>query len=206
MSPGKKRVWAPGEPPGYGATHPGKAARRERREGPRPSRDVRQPAQTPWRRDTRGRWEGRGLAREPVGAKTGGSCYPKDQGWDSWEVTPQQGEGALGQDVRDGHHPRTQRLSRVDNGSALTSGVANRVVRGAGEPALQPPSQWEGRAGSVMVANRTRESRPSGMTWGACGHVDNGGTRHPPRLSKERVLVTLCLKSRAPQFYPDSSC
>jgi len=107
---------------------------------------------------------------------------------------------------RDRHHPRTQSLSRVDNGSALTSGVANRVVRGAGEPALQPPSQWEGRAGSVMVANRTRESRPSGMTWGACGHVDNGGTRHPPRLSKERVLVTLCLKSRAPQFYPDSSC
>jgi len=33
--------------------------------------------------------------------------------------------------------------------------------------------------------------------------VDNGGTRHPPRISKERVLVTLCLKSRAPQFYPD---
>src|SRR5262249_49842090 len=97
-SPGKKRVWAPGEPPGYGSTHPGTEARRERREGPRPTRDVRQPAQTPWRRATRGRREGRGLAREPVGAKTGGACYPKDQGWDSWEVTPQQGEGALGQD------------------------------------------------------------------------------------------------------------
>ena len=40
---------------------------------------------------------------------------------------------------------------------------------------------------------------------GACGNVDDGGTRHPPRISKERVLVTLCLKSRAPQFYPGLS-
>jgi hypothetical protein len=38
---------------------------------------------------------------------------------------------------------------------------------------------------------------------GACGTVDDGGTRHPPRLSQERVMVTLCLKSRAPQFYLD---
>src|SRR5712691_8791739 len=37
----------------------------------------------------------------------------------------------------------------------------------------------------------------------ACGNVDHGGTRHPPRLSKERVLETLRLKSRAPQIYPD---
>jgi hypothetical protein len=38
---------------------------------------------------------------------------------------------------------------------------------------------------------------------GACGNVDHGGTRHPPRVSKERVLETLRLKLRAPQFYPD---
>jgi hypothetical protein len=38
---------------------------------------------------------------------------------------------------------------------------------------------------------------------GACGNVDHGGARHPPRRSKERVLETLGLKSRAPQFYPD---
>jgi hypothetical protein len=106
---------------------------------------------------------------------------------------------------RDRHHHRTQNLSRVDNGSTLTSGVANRAVRGVCEQALQPLAHWEGRAGRVMVAHRTRESRLSGMTWGACGNVDNGGTRHPPRLSKERGLVTRCLKSRAPQFYPDSS-
>ena len=38
---------------------------------------------------------------------------------------------------------------------------------------------------------------------GACGNVDQGGTRHPPRLSKERVLETLCLQLCAPQIYPD---
>ena len=38
---------------------------------------------------------------------------------------------------------------------------------------------------------------------GACGNVDHGGTRHPPRVSKERVLETLHLKLCAPQFYPD---
>src|SRR5262245_23921894 len=38
---------------------------------------------------------------------------------------------------------------------------------------------------------------------GACGNVDHGGTRHPPRLSKERVLVTLHLPLCAPQIYPD---
>src|SRR5712691_8752335 len=40
---------------------------------------------------------------------------------------------------------------------------------------------------------------------GACGNVDHGGTRHPPRVSKERVLETLRLKLCAPQFYPDPS-
>jgi len=40
---------------------------------------------------------------------------------------------------------------------------------------------------------------------GACGNVDQGRTRYPPRLSKERVLETLHLKSCAPQFYPDQS-
>jgi hypothetical protein len=37
---------------------------------------------------------------------------------------------------------------------------------------------------------------------GACGNVDHGGIRHPPRVSKERVLETLRLKLCAPQFYP----
>jgi len=38
---------------------------------------------------------------------------------------------------------------------------------------------------------------------GACGNVDQGGIRIPPRISKERVLETLHLPLRAPQFYPD---
>src|SRR5262245_52415956 len=38
---------------------------------------------------------------------------------------------------------------------------------------------------------------------GACGNVGHGGSRHPPRVSKERVLETLHLKLCAPQIYPD---
>jgi hypothetical protein len=38
---------------------------------------------------------------------------------------------------------------------------------------------------------------------GACGNVDHGGTRTPPRVSTERALETLRLKLCAPQFYPD---
>jgi hypothetical protein len=51
--------------------------------------------------------------------------------------------------------------------------------------------------------NRTGESPPSGIAGGACGNVDHGGTRPPPRVSKERVLETLRLKLCAPQIYPD---
>ena len=35
-----------------------------------------------------------------------------------------------------------------------------------------------------MVANRTREIRPSGMKKGACGNVSYGGTRNPPHNRK----------------------
>jgi len=106
MSSGKQRVGAPGAPPGDGATPRGQEARRERREGLRPSRDVRQPAQPPGRRDHRGRWEGCGRAYEPVGAKMGGSCDPQYQAGDSCEVTPQQGDGALGHDGQRGAPPQ----------------------------------------------------------------------------------------------------
>src|SRR5262249_15999194 len=41
---------------------------------------------------------------------------------------------------------------------------------------------------------------------GACGNVSYGGTRHPPRLSKERVLETLRLRLCAPHFYPTTLC
>ena len=40
---------------------------------------------------------------------------------------------------------------------------------------------------------------------GACGNVGYGGTRHPPRRSKERESETLCLKSYAPHFYPTAT-
>src|SRR6266478_8842390 len=76
-------------------------------------------------------------------------------------------------------------------------------ARGVDESAFKLQSSWEGPVGTAKVANRTREIRPCGMTRGACGNVDHGGTRHPPCISKEQVLETLHLKLCAPQFYPD---
>jgi len=66
---------------------------------------------------------------------------------------------------------------------------------------------------SFVRAGKATDGEPrSAPDWGhptvrdrreACGNVDHGGTRHPPRLSKERVLETLRLKLCAPQIYPD---
>src|SRR5215475_15069618 len=78
-------------------------------------------------------------------------------------------------------------------------------ARGGDESAFKHPSSWEGPVGTAKVANRTREIRPCGMIRGACGNVDQGGTRNPPCISKEQVLETLHLKLCAPQFYPDCS-
>ncbi len=55
-----------------------------------------------------------------------------------------------------------------------------------------------------MIDNRTRESRLSGMGRGLCGNVVYGGTRIPLYVSKECITVTLLLRMRAPQFYPDA--
>ncbi len=52
-----------------------------------------------------------------------------------------------------------------------TSLAVNRTGRGVGERALKPPPYWEDCERTVMVANRTRESRPSGMKRGAHGNV-----------------------------------
>ena len=77
------------------------------------------------------------------------------------------------------------------------------ACRGVGESALKLRAFGEG----------DRRIRPrSAPDWGhpavrdrrgACGNVDHGGTRHPPRVSKERGLETLRLKLCAPQIYPD---
>jgi hypothetical protein len=48
------------------------------------------------------------------------------------------------------------------------------VVRGVCEWALKLRRLREGGTGKVMVANRTREIRLSGMKWGAYGNVDYG--------------------------------
>ena len=42
-----------------------------------------------------------------------------------------------------------------------------------------------------MVANRTREIRPSGMKPEACGNVSYGGARNPPHIPKGCVIRKL---------------
>ena len=59
--------------------------------------------------------------------------------------------------------------------------------------------------GKAKVANRTREIRLSGMTWGACGNVGYGGIRNPLHIPKGCMSETLCLTLCAPQFYPNEA-
>jgi hypothetical protein len=54
----------------------------------------------------------------------------------------------------------------------------------------------------VMVANRTREIRPSGMTWGACGNVGLMGAGLRP-VGKPMDKPPYPKRLRAPHFYPD---
>ena len=54
----------------------------------------------------------------------------------------------------------------------------------------------------VMVANRTREIRPSGMTWGACGNVGRLGAGLRP-IGKPMESPPDPSRLRAPHFYPD---
>ena len=54
----------------------------------------------------------------------------------------------------------------------------------------------------VMVANRTREIRPSGMTTEALGNVGHGGIVTPP-ATERAGLGTLHLPLSAPEIYPN---
>jgi len=47
-------------------------------------------------------------------------------------------------------------------------------VRGGCGGAGKPPQRGEDCMGKAMVAKRTREIRPSGMTWGVSGNVSHG--------------------------------
>src|SRR6266516_4875936 len=101
---------------------------------------------------------------------------------------------------------------------ALGSSRSSRTYR-AGEQGSalgsKPGSDrvYVGQHLSFVLAGKATAGRPrSAPDWGnptvrdrrgACGNVDHGGIRHPPRVSKERVLETLRLKLCAPQFYPD---
>jgi hypothetical protein len=81
----------------------------------------------------------------------------------------------------------------------------------AGKPAMR--GAYASQRLSFLMVGKACRGKPGSERYsgnptvadrrGACGNVDYGGTRNPPRRSKERVMVTLCLKLRAPQFYPD---
>src|SRR2546423_11263080 len=78
-------------------------------------------------------------------------------------------------------------------------------VRGVCECALKLPRVWEGCAAIILhiTGCQPDSGKPTVRDErGACGNVGYGGTRHPPRISKERVLETLHLRSYAPHFYP----
>ena len=75
--------------------------------------------------------------------------------------------------------------------------------RGVCGSALKPRTVWEDDRREAKVRTGLGKAHRPGSQGGACGNVDQGGTRHPPRLSKERVLETLRLQLRAPQIYPD---
>jgi hypothetical protein len=53
-----------------------------------------------------------------------------------------------------------------------------------------------------MVANRTREMRPSGITRGAYGNVSYGKAKRA-RKAETPKQPSLCLRLRAPYLYPD---
>ena len=103
--------------------------------------------------------------------------------------------------VDDGHHHRTLSRRRVDNGSASTSLGVNRVVRGGCERALEPQRWRKGCRGTAMVANRTGESPPSGMTRGALGNMAMVELCTHPAIERAG-LETLHLRCVRPSSIP----
>src|SRR5215468_917124 len=78
-------------------------------------------------------------------------------------------------------------------------------MRGVCERALKPPGVREGCPAirPHITGCQPDSGKPTVRDErGACGNVSYGGTRHPPRRSKERGLETLRLRLCAPHFYP----
>ena len=132
--------------------------------------------------------KGGGRAHEPVGARKVGEG-PLPWCLTSWRARSQraraQGRWALGSS----RSPRT--LS--GRGTVERRWKQTRACRGVCGAALKLRALWEGHHREAKVrtglgTSTVRERR------GACGNVDYGGMRHPPRVSKERGLETLHLK------------
>jgi len=114
------------------------------------------------------------------------------------EVTPRQGKGTLGQAGRHGGGTSSLPMPK------LPSTGFNPVGRGVGVLARAFRPSGEGASGTVLVANRTREIRPSGMTRGACGNVARGAGLRPTAKAVERPPDPKV--HDAPQIYPGRRC
>ena len=118
-------------------------------------------------------------------------------------VTPVSGKGALGQwRASDRQHHLDTEPGRGDNLKGRRAGGITRHPRGVYEQAFKPRDGWEGPLGIGCCCQPDSGKPTVRDERGACGNVSYGGTRHPPRRSKERVLETLRLRLCAPHFYP----
>ena len=118
-------------------------------------------------------------------------------------VTPVSGKGALGQwRASDRQHHLDTEPGRGDNLNGRRAGGITRHPRGGYEQAFKPRDGWEGPLGIGCCCQPDSGKPTVRDERGACGNVSYGGTRHPPRRSKERVLETLRLRLCAPHFYP----
>ncbi len=87
------------------------------------------------------------------------------------------------------------------------------LMRGACGRTLKLPSIWEGFAGITHEDRwlptvlgslfKAKAAKPTVRDErGACGNVGYGGTMNPSHIPKGCVSETLCLRLRAPYFYP----
>src|SRR5215468_393801 len=113
---------------------------------------------------------------------------------------------AKGLSVRSGRHTGnivwTQSQGHGANLKGRRAGGITRHRRGGYGRAFKPRDTWEGPPGICCDCQPDSGKPTVRDERGACGNVSYGGTRHPPRTSKERGLETLRLRLCAPHFYP----
>jgi hypothetical protein len=199
---GKNRVDAPERHRGVGVRAPMQGLQRERREGPSPSRDWRQPAKTPCPRETEGPgrdlvWRMSQYERRPRGNALAGGLRGHPRRGNAWP-------GQRGSRHLAGMHRVPGRDTAPDRAGQDTG-----HVEPSGKPResgvyvrqrLRFGARGKTRWGHARAANRTREIRPSGMKTGARGNVARGAGLRPAAKAGETPPAPT---ARAPRFYPN---